>query len=326
MFRIHLYTVLGCVFLLSGIALIFSIFPLLAVAYFLAAYLFSMKEVSVYTSWFQFVTVFISALCLGLGFDYPFHHFPFFILTFLIISAGSLARMVFFRTFAYAQYSWFEPLMLMFAFFLYLIANLVLKRGWSGWIVPLPVFFLQSLLTKGIFADKIQLTRFARGGYKVGIGTEAPDFELPDEQGQLISLASFRDKRHLLLIFVRGDWCPGCHMMLRTYQKEAARFKEKNIYAMAIGPDPVGVNREMVEKLGLDFKVLSDDKQRTAMIYGVQLEKYSNEFAEKYEEGIPLPASFLIDRWGKVQYVSRPDKIGEFLDPRTIFPIIDKLK
>jgi peroxiredoxin len=203
--------------------------------------------------------------------------------------------------------------------------NVVSAPGLIAWILPIPVFVFQGILALGIWKDKIQLLNFTKGGYKIAIGTEAPDFSLPDQNGKFVELSSFRGHRHLLLIFVRGDWCPGCHMMLRTYQKEAEKFKTKNIYAIAIGPDPIGVNREMVLKLGLDFEVLSDEKQKTAMVYGVQLDKYDNDFAEKYEEGIPLPASFLIDKRGIVQYVSRPDKVGEFLDPRTIFPIIDKL-
>jgi peroxiredoxin len=81
-----------------------------------------------------------------------------------------------------------------------------------------------------------------------------------------------------------------------------------------------------VERLNLDFKVLSDEGQKIAMNYGVQLEEYDNAFAEKYEEGIPLPASFLVDKSGVVRYVSRPDKVGEFLNPSLIFPIIDSLK
>ena len=71
--------------------------------------------------------------------------------------------------------------------------------------------------------------------------------------------------------------------------------------------------------------MLSDEGQRTAMVYGVQLKEYDNDFAEKYEEGIPLPASFLIDKTGVVRYVSRPDKVGEFLNPSLIFPIIEEL-
>ena len=177
----------------------------------------------------------------------------------------------------------------------------------------------------GILKDKNALLAKARGGYRVKIGSPASDFELPDQNGQLVKLSDFKDKRHLLLVFVRGDWCPGCHMMLRTYEKNNLLFQKKNVYVMAIGPDPIGVNREMVEKLGLDFKVLSDENQRTAMNYGVQMKEYNNSFAQSYEPGIPLPASFLIDKNGIVRYVSRPDKVGEFLNPSLIFPIVEQL-
>jgi peroxiredoxin len=323
--RIHLYTVLGCIFVATGIAILPSEIPLLAAPYFLAGYLLSMKEVAKYTSSFQFVTVFTAGICLGLVFDVPFLVFPFFSLAMLFASFGSLGRMIFFRTFGYTRYTWFEPLVLLITLAAFICGNLAGNFSWSSWVVPIPILILQSILALGILKDKVQLLNFTRGGYKIAIGSPAPDFELPDQSGKLVNLSSFKGKRHILLVFVRGDWCPGCHMMLRTYQREAARFREKNIYAMAIGPDPIGVNREMVEKLGLDFKVLSDEKQRTAMIYGVQLDTYENDFAEKYEEGIPLPASFLVDSNGIVRYVSRPDKVGEFLDPRTIFPIIDNL-
>jgi peroxiredoxin len=323
--RIHLYTALGCIFVATGIAILPSSVPMIAAPYFLAAYLLSMKEVSKYTSVFQFVTVFAAACSLGSELDFPFSAFPFFLLAMFLASLGSLGRMIFFRFFSYTRYTWFEPALLFSALVSFVAGNLFGNHSWTSWIFPLPVLILQSILAFGILKDKTQLLDFTRGGYKIAVGSPAPDFELPDQNGQLITLSSFKGKRHILLVFVRGDWCPGCHMMLRTYQREAARFRGKNIFAMAIGPDPVGVNREMVEKLGLDFHVLSDEKQRTAMTYGVQLDTYENDFAEKYEEGIPLPASFLIDNNGVVRYVSRPDKVGEFLDPRTIFPIIDKL-
>jgi peroxiredoxin len=302
--------------------------------YFLTAYLLSMKEVSKYTSSFQFAAVFLSGAALGFGLDQSgtpvpldVHgtQFPLFTITLLLCAAGSLGRMIFFRTFGYTRFAWFEPVLFILTMMSYLAANALGIQNWAGWVFPLPVLFLQAVLAFGILKDKSQLLSFTKGGYKISIGTEAPDFTLPDQGGQSFSLSSLRGSRHILLIFVRGDWCPGCHMMLRTYQRESARFREKNVYAMAIGPDPIGVNREMVEKLGLEFKVLSDEKQRTAMTYGVQLDTYDNDFAEKYEEGIPLPASFLVDKNGIVRYISRPDRVGEFLDPRTIFPIIDKL-
>jgi peroxiredoxin len=323
--RIHIYTSVAFICVAAGFAMFPSAYPLAAVPYGLAAYFLTMKEVSTYTSRFQFISVYLSALVTGLACDLPLIAFPFITLTLVLSVSGTVLRMIFFRYFGYTQHTWLEPLFFFLALGSWLGGNLLGHTGWVGWAVPVPLLLFQGIMAMGILKDKLQLLSFTKGGYKIAIGAEAPEFSLPDQDGASTSLSSFRGERHLLLVFVRGDWCPGCHMMLRTYQKEAARFRTKNIFAMAIGPDPVGVNREMVEKLGLEFKVLSDERQKTAMVYGVQLDKYDNDFAEKYEEGIPLPASFLIDKNGIVRYVSRPDKVGEFLDPRTIFPIIDQL-
>jgi peroxiredoxin len=324
MIRIHLLTGIGFIFVLTALFLL-PHFPIPAALYCIAAFFLALKEVSKYTSAFQFFTVYLAALILGLGLDWPLDHFPAFACALLLSATGSLARMIFFRSFGYVRFSWFEPSIAILSFLVYLTANLLFPASWKGWLFPLPVLAIQTVLAFGILKDKTQLLNFTRGGYKIAVGAEAPDFSLPDQEGQAFRLSSLRGQRNLLLVFVRGDWCPGCHMMLRTYQKECAKFNEKNIFVLAIGPDPIGVNREMVQKLGLEFKVLSDEKQKTAMIYGVQLDNYDNDFAEKYEEGIPLPASFLIDKKGIVRYVSRPDFIGEFLNPRTIFPILEEL-
>ena len=290
----------------------------------LVAYFASIKEVSKYTSWYQFITVFVSAFLIGASLDIPFDHFPFLTIALLLAGFGSIIRIVFFTTFSYTGYSWFEPLMFIFSLLVYIIGNVFFTYGWQGYAFPAPLILFSALLGWGILKDKKQL-KIHSGGYRVQIGKQANEFELPDQNGDLVKLSDFKNKRHLLLIFVRGDWCPGCHMMLRTYEKNNDKFKSKDVLVMAIGPDPIGVNRGMVEKLGLDFKVLADEGQRTAMVYGVQLKEYDNDFAEKYEEGIPLPASFLIDKSGIVRYVSRPDKVGEFLNPSLIFPIIEQL-
>ena len=308
----------------TGIALIPSELPFIASIYALLAYFCSIKEVATYTSNYQFIVVTASALLLGISVGHSLT-LPLLTIGMFFVAAGSTFRIAFFRTFGYTQHSWFEVLMFLLAFSFYITGNILFPYNWKGWAFPPVLIFFQGVLAYGIIKDKKQLTSFTKGGYKIAIGKEAPDFTLPDQDGEMVNISEFNNKRNLLLIFVRGDWCPGCHMMLRTYERERLRFQEKNILVMAIGPDPVGVNREMVLKLGLDFKVLADEGQRTAMKYGVQLSEYDNDFAEKYEEGIPLPASFLVDKKGIVQYVSRPDKIGEFLDPRTIFPIIDKL-
>ncbi|MEW6469815.1 MAG: redoxin domain-containing protein [Bacteroidota bacterium] len=323
--RIHVYTTIGLICGLSAAALTRSVLPVLGVAYAVLGYLSSIKEVSTYTSKYQFFVVFLTALLTSAVMEYPFGHFPLMTAAMFFCAFGSIGRIIFFPVFTLTGYKWFEPLLLLSALATYLAANLVYDYGWAGWVFPGILILFQGILAWGVYKDMKQLGDHARGGYKVRIGTEAPDFKLPDQNGMPVSLSDFRGSRHILLIFVRGDWCPACHMMLRTYMKNNQKFQEKNVFCLAIGPDPVGVNREMVLKLGLEFKVLADDKQRTAMQYGVQLDKYDNDFADKYDEGIPLPASFLVDINGIVRYVSRPDRVGEFLDPGKIFPILEKL-
>ena len=322
--QIHQSTTLGAVLNIVSVVCILLGYTLPATILSLVGYFASIKEVSKYTSWYQFITVFVSAFLIGVSLDLPFQHLPLLTFSLLLAGFGSIIRIVFFTVFSYTGYSWFEPLMFTLSLLCYLLGNVLFSYGWPGWVFPPFIILFAGILAWGILKDKKQL-KIHSGGYRVQIGKQANEFELPDQDGNLVKLSDFKDKRHLLLIFVRGDWCPGCHMMLRTYEKNNAKFQEKNILVMAIGPDPVGVNRGMVEKLGLDFKVLADEGQRTAMTYGVQLKEYDNDFAEKYEEGIPLPASFLIDKDGIVRYVSRPDKVGEFLNPSLIFPIVDGL-
>lgn len=323
--RIHPGTTIGVVFTVLSVVLMAVNHSVIAAVLSVGAYFLSIKEVSKYTSWYQFSMVFTTAILTGIILESPYHEFPFLTLCLFIAAAGSILRIVMFRIFSYTGYSWFEPLMMILGGMLYITGNITNQNSWEGWAFPFPILSFEALMAFGVMKDKNQLLSFTKGGYRVEAGKPATDFELPDQDGNMVKLSDFRGKRDLLLIFVRGDWCPGCHMMLRTYEKSREKFQRKNILVMAIGPDPVGVNKQMVEKLGVEFKVLSDDKQKTAMNYGIQLKDYDNDFAEKYEEGIPLPASFLIDRNGIVRYVSRPDKVGEFLNPSLIFPIVEQL-
>ena len=323
--RIHPSTTFGLALNLAAIAFLLSGYAIVAACLALVGYFASIKEVSKYTSLYQFLVVFLSAIVLGSAIDQPFGVIPWMTACLVLAAAGSIIRIAFFSVFSYTGHSWWEPLMFVLSLGVYITGNLLGDLGWMGWTFPLVIILFEGVLAWGILKDKKQLLAYTKGGYKVKIGAPASEFALADQDGNIVQLSDFRNQRHLLLIFVRGDWCPGCHMMLRAYEKNREKFAEKNVMVMAIGPDPVGVNRNMVEKLGVDFKVLADEGQRTAQVYGVQLAEYDNDFAEKYDEGIPLPASFLIDRKGIVRYVSRPDKVGEFLNPFMIFPIVEKL-
>jgi peroxiredoxin len=243
----------------------------------------------------------------------------------LVLFATALTiRQLFMRIFTRTRYLWAEPLMLLVgAGLLFLGSYLEGVWPWAGLVTALP----GAVISGGYIQDAPYIAAAASRGYAVKVGDVAPDFELPSTKGTWVRLHSYFPRNPVLLLFVRGDWCPGCHMMLRTYERHKHRFYEKNVIILGIGPDPLGVNQAMIERLGVSFLMLSDENFTVIRRYG---NAYQNEFLQKtaagYEAGIPLPAAYLIDRYGIVRYISSSEYVGEFLDPNTLFPVLEQIE
>jgi peroxiredoxin Q/BCP len=229
-------------------------------------------------------------------------------------------RLLFFEQIGHSKAKWLEPTLFAGALAYYVFGNIYDGSGWVSWSFSAPPMLMGAFMVLGNIADGADIAKRKGAKFKVEIGKPAPDFSLQDQDGNMVTLSEYKGKRHVLLIFVRGDWCPTCHIMLRTYEKNKEKFAEKNVMLMAVGPDPVGVNRDMVLRLGLEYKTLSDDKHLAAKAYGMQIQ--NNNPMTKYEEGIPLPASFLVHIEGRIQYTSNPERPGEILNPDTIFPVL----
>jgi peroxiredoxin len=264
-----------------------------------------------------------SLFSLGVTLDHLQNSFPWFIISMLLMGMSYATRPTFIRKMGYVKLPWWEPAFLVLAIAGYVYVNITVHAGWPGWALPAPVLFFAAFSTMGSMMDIISYKKGAKQEYIVQEGKEAPPFVLPDQEGETVALLEYRAKQLVLLLFVRGDWCPSCHIMLRVYEKHVEKFKDKNVLVMAIGPDPVGVNKAMVKKLNLDYKILADEKQEALKAYGVQYQ--DNMAGTKFETGIPMPASILIDKAGVVQYISRADRAGEFLNPMRIFSILEKL-
>ncbi len=242
----------------------------------------------------------------------------------LLFATALTIRQRFMHVFTYTRYLWVEPLMLLVGSGLLLLAGY--WEGvwpWAGFVAGLPGM----VISGGYIQDAPYIAAQSRQGYAVRVGDVAPDFELPSTKGTWVRLHDHFPRNPVLLLFVRGDWCPGCHMMLRTYERNKHRFYEKNVIILGIGPDPLGVNQAMIERLGVSFLMLSDENFTVIRRYG---NAYHNEFLQKtaagYEAGIPLPAAYLIDRYGIVRYISSAEYVGEFLDPNTIFPVLEQIE
>lgn len=282
-------------------------------------------EFKKYTGRYQFILVPATALLLGAVLDVQYGSFPWMSIAMLLSGAATDLRQRYMPVFTYVAHLWVEPVVLAVAIGCYGHVVCAMPFQWQADLLPwLPMGFAGSL-SFGYVQDGRLLRKAARKGYRVQVGMPAPDLELPDVQGALVRLRDHRGRHPVLLIFVRGDWCPGCHMMLRTYERHRERFLERNVHVVAVGPDSVEVNRDMVERIGVSYQLLSDRDQSASRRYGVVYENPLIELGVDYAAGIPLPASFLLDRDGTVRYVSRPDRVGEFLDPSLIFGVLDQL-
>lgn len=222
----------------------------------------------------------------------------------------------------YSSNTWQEPVLGVVAMVVYVVSNLMHDNHWQGWVFPAPIVLFGFLMAPLGYKDRQKVRQLISNGL-IEIGSTAPDFSLTSHEGRQVNLSDFKGSRELLLLFLRGDWCPSCHIMLRTYEKNRDQFQSKNIMLCAIGPDPVGVNKAMVEKLGVDFAVLSDEDLAVSKKYCVQVQ--DEAAGSGMEQGVPLPASFLVDKQGIVRYTSRANNAGEFLRPDVIFEVLAKL-
>ena len=294
---------------------------------FCVAYIFLYCDLFIISAPYQFISLFI--LYVGVA-DLLLKYnseFPFLSIAVLLFLPVGLIRSVWLDFFTHTRFLWLEPLTWFPGFAFYIYGNVTGNFGWQVWIFPLPALLGTGYLVTGFLLDGFRLIKESKRDLSIVPGSIAPGFVLKDNQDKDVSLEEYRGK-NLLLIFVRGDWCPFCHMMLRTYQKRNNLFLKKGIHLLVIGPDPVGVNKEMAEKLGLDFKMLSDEKLEATKLYGLRITEHFAPHGEVYDEekSIPLPASFLIDKKGVVLYVSRPDRIGATVTFDDIFPLVEKIQ
>lgn len=127
------------------------------------------------------------------------------------------------------------------------------------------------------------------------VGTQAPTFSLPDQQGTLVSLMDFISQP-VVLYFYPKAMTPGCTTQACGLRDRQADFQQRNTVVLGISPDPVDKLARFIEQKALNFTLLSDQDHRIAEQYGAWGEK---SFMGKRFMGI-LRSTFIIDQQGKI--------------------------
>ena len=104
------------------------------------------------------------------------------------------------------------------------------------------------------------------------VGTKAPEFTLPDKDGNPVSLTDFAGKK-VVLYFYPKDNTPGCTRQACTFAGAYEEFKKINAVVIGVSKDSVASHQKFAEKHGLPFILLSDPELTAIQAYGVWQEK-----------------------------------------------------
>jgi peroxiredoxin Q/BCP len=137
-------------------------------------------------------------------------------------------------------------------------------------------------------------------------GDKAPDFTLPDQHGDPVSLADLRGKEVVLYFYPKAD-TPGCTTQACGVRDHSDDYKQAGAVVLGISPDPVRRIAKFDEKYGLGFPLLADEDHAVAEAYGVWVEK--SMYGRKYM-GVER-TTFVISPGGVIKDVLRKVKPAE---------------
>lgn len=126
----------------------------------------------------------------------------------------------------------------------------------------------------------------------VGVGQEAPDFTLKNENNQDMTLSSLRGKP-VVLVFYSLDFSPFCTTEVCAYRDDISLFEGKGAQIFGISRDSTWTHKAFKEKERLTYSLLADMKGAVAQVYGCWNEAI----------GIAERLTVVIDAGGKITYV-----------------------
>jgi thioredoxin-dependent peroxiredoxin len=123
------------------------------------------------------------------------------------------------------------------------------------------------------------------------VGSNAPDFSLPSQEGSSVSLKDYRGK-WVVLYFYPKDQTPGCSREAHNFEVDQPKYAAHNAVVLGVSVDSVDSHKKFCAKEGLNFKLLADTEHKVTDSYGSLTNLGLVKFAARH--------TFLIDPTGKV--------------------------
>jgi peroxiredoxin Q/BCP len=119
-----------------------------------------------------------------------------------------------------------------------------------------------ALLLLVVIGMVLLVPRLLSSGTLPGVGSAAPDFTLPTQEGSTASLKDYRGK-WVVLYFYPKDQTPGCTREAHNFQVDQPKFAQRNTVVLGVSLDSVESHKKFCSKEGLNFKRLSHEPGRS---------------------------------------------------------------
>jgi peroxiredoxin len=169
------------------------------------------------------------------------------------------------------------------------------------------------------------------------VGAKAPEFQLPDHDGKIVSSSELLTKGRLAICFIRGRWCPFCVGQMEAMNLAVPQIEQTGASLVAVSPQTLKQSFFMHDQYKLRFPLLADAGNKVARQFGLtyrvpeaQEAVYRRAFVnlplangdDSWE--LPIPATYIIDRDGAVIFVSANEDYTERPEPGDILETLLK--
>lgn len=145
------------------------------------------------------------------------------------------------------------------------------------------------------------------------IGDRAPDFELPNQRGERVTLGARLERGPVVVCFFRGEWCPYCMLEMQALRAMCPLVTTRRASLICIHPQRVDVSQRVAEKAAMD--VCHDESQAVLASYRVRfpvdpelMALYRDSFGldlsllnANGQWNLPVPATFIVDQAGIIR-------------------------
>ena len=141
------------------------------------------------------------------------------------------------------------------------------------------------------FAVTVAVSASMMGAHLPPVGSTAPNFTLPSQDGNPISLSQFQGK-WVVLYFYPRDMTSGCTLEAHNFQRDQDKFAAANAVVLGVSVDDTKSHQQFCTKEGLTFKLLSDNDHKVSEEYGSLTNLGLVKFSKRH--------TFIIDPEGKI--------------------------